>query len=208
MKYVTPQNGPENEGSVTPSDRVPKPGEGLSKEALNEEIDAAIHRGMNYDFGLRTEGAILAERIARRVDAEVRRLTQGSHWPAFAYLYGTRDYALARARELATEKNQKTYLYRAWMNGRRWWVVSWDRKDRDTAPDDVMRTELLAEGYRDGWIQGAAVAARQVLAEADRRIVAQSSCGSSFPTPHDGCFVADSLGIVRSVLADLGIEGR
>lgn len=61
--------------------------------------------------------------------AEVQRAPSG--WPAQAYVYGTWGYALARARELATEKNQKTYLYRASLNGESVWVVSWDPKPRE-----------------------------------------------------------------------------
>jgi len=58
--------------------------------------------------------------------AEVQRAPSG--WPALAYVYGTWGYALNRARELATEKQQKTYLYRSLLNGEPVWVVSWDPK--------------------------------------------------------------------------------
>lgn len=63
--------------------------------------------------------------------AEVQRAPSG--WPAQAYVYGTWDYALARARELATEKQQKTYLYKAALNGESVWVVSWDPKPEEVA---------------------------------------------------------------------------
>ena len=56
----------------------------------------------------------------------------------------------------------------------------------------------LADAEISGW--------RAALAEVERRIVAQPSCGSTYPTPHHGCFVADSVGIVRTMLAELGIE--
>ena len=58
--------------------------------------------------------------------AEVQRAPSG--WPALAYIFGTWGYALNRARELATEKQLRTYLYRGSMNGRPCWVVSWDPK--------------------------------------------------------------------------------
>lgn len=63
--------------------------------------------------------------------AEVQRAPSG--WPAQAYVYGTWDYALERARELATEKQQKTYLYRSSLNGEPVWVVSWDPKPKEVA---------------------------------------------------------------------------
>lgn len=58
--------------------------------------------------------------------SEVERRSQ--RWPALAYIFGTWEYALNRARDLATEKQQRTYLYRGSMNGRPCWVVSWDPK--------------------------------------------------------------------------------
>lgn len=61
--------------------------------------------------------------------AEVYRASSG--WPARAYVYGTWGYALERARELATEKNQKTYLYRSSLDGEPVWVVAWDPKPRE-----------------------------------------------------------------------------
>ena len=63
--------------------------------------------------------------------AEVQRAP--SAWPAVAYVYGTWEYALNRARELATEMQQKTYLYRGSLNGQPCWVVSWDPKPREAA---------------------------------------------------------------------------
>lgn len=68
--------------------------------------------------------------------AEVQR--GPSSWPALAYVYGTRDYALERARELAAEKQQKTHLYRASLNGQPYWVVSWDPKS--TVAADLLKT--------------------------------------------------------------------
>ncbi|HEY9352363.1 MAG TPA: hypothetical protein VIP28_03885 [Nocardioides sp.] len=61
-----------------------------------------------------------------------------SGWPAMAYVYGTWGYALKRARELATEKQQKTYLYRSSFNGEPCWVVSWDPKPEAGA--DLLKT--------------------------------------------------------------------
>jgi hypothetical protein len=60
--------------------------------------------------------------------AEVQRAPSG--WPALAYVYSDWGYALSRARELATEKNQKTYLYQTTLGGRTYWVVSWDPKPK------------------------------------------------------------------------------
>lgn len=51
-------------------------------------------------------------------------------WPAFAYLYGTWEYALQRAIEHANERKLKVYLYRASLLDREWWVVSWDPKEK------------------------------------------------------------------------------
>lgn len=49
-------------------------------------------------------------------------------WPARAYIYGTWAYALNRAREHSTERNQKTYLYASTLDGETVWVVAWDPK--------------------------------------------------------------------------------
>lgn len=67
-----------------------------------------------------------------------------SGWPAMAYVYGTWDYALSRARELATEKQQKTYLYRSSLHGEPCWVVSWDPKP-ETAADLLKTLEAIRE---------------------------------------------------------------
>lgn len=77
--------------------------------------------------------------------AEVQRAPSG--WPALAYVYGTWGYALSRARELATEKNQKTYLYRASLGDRAYWVVSWDPKPKVTTGWPVTAAALTAAGY-------------------------------------------------------------
>lgn len=58
----------------------------------------------------------------------------------------------------------------------------------------------LAEARRTG--------ARRALTEVERRMVTQPSCGASWPGPHAGCFVADSLAIVRSMLAETGADAR
>lgn len=49
-------------------------------------------------------------------------------WPALSYIYGTWGYAMNRAHELAAKHNQKTFLYRGFLNGRVVWVVAWDPK--------------------------------------------------------------------------------
>lgn len=54
----------------------------------------------------------------------------GPGWPAMSYVYGTWAYALERAREHATERNQRVWLYRAEVNGELQWIVAWDPKPR------------------------------------------------------------------------------
>ena len=54
-------------------------------------------------------------------------------WPAFAYLFGTWGYALQRALDLNARYKQKIYLYQAEMNGRPWWVTSFDPKEKANA---------------------------------------------------------------------------
>ena len=51
-----------------------------------------------------------------------------SDWPAFAYIYGTWGYALARAIEHSKQRHQKVYVFKVDFPERSWWVVSWDPK--------------------------------------------------------------------------------
>lgn len=62
------------------------------------------------------------------------------NWPAFAYLYGTWGYALTNARDHASERRQKVYLYRAEMNGRWWWVASWGPEGPEVVMCPVTQT--------------------------------------------------------------------
>lgn len=55
----------------------------------------------------------------------------GINWPARAYIYGTWGYALNRARERATEFEQRMWLYRAVLDGEPVWVVTFDPKRRE-----------------------------------------------------------------------------
>lgn len=52
-------------------------------------------------------------------------------WPAAAYVYLTWAYALARAREQATQRGQRVYVRRAKIEGRWMWITSWDRRPKE-----------------------------------------------------------------------------
>lgn len=51
-------------------------------------------------------------------------------WPAHSYHYLGWRYAFLRAQEMAKERNLKMYVYKQYVEGKPFWVASWDPRGK------------------------------------------------------------------------------